>query len=300
MVQIVNFKDLPWSEREERHREGSLAFKNLFRGQEGDPNNFRLVLSRSDGDYTSPHHRHNFDQVRFCVRGSANIAPGKTLNEGDVGYFPEGTRYGPQKDIASERLTLVLQCGGASGLGYMSSAQLRRGLEELEKRGTFAGGRFRFQGQTEAESRDSYEAIWEHVFGRPMEYPPQRYDEAILMRTRSFAWVADAGQNGIARKRLGAFTERGTRIEMLRVDAGHTASLGEPDAMVLAFVVVGKGQAAGSTFEDYSAFRIDAGEQLTLDARELSELLVIFLPLVLPGRETAARQENRTPAASMA
>ena len=154
MVQIVNFKDLPWSEREERHREGSLAFKNLFRGQEGDPNNFRLVLSRSDGDYTSPHHRHNFDQVRFCVRGSANIAPGKTLNDGDVGYFPEGTRYGPQKDIASERLTLVLQCGGASGLGYMSSAQLRRGLEELEKRGIFAGGRFRFHGQTETESRE--------------------------------------------------------------------------------------------------------------------------------------------------
>jgi len=119
------------------------------------------------------------------------------------------------------------------------------------------------------------------------------------MRSRSFAWVADAGQSGIARKRLGAFTERGTRIEMLRVDAAHTASLGEPDAMVLAFVVVGKGQAAGSTFEDYSAFRIDAGEQLTLDARELSELLVIFLPLVLH-RETTARQEGRTPAASMA
>ena len=300
MVQIVNFKDLPWSEREERHREGSLAFKNLFRGKEGDPNNFRLVLSRSDGDYNSPHHRHNFDQVRFCVRGSANIAPGKTLNEGDVGYFPEGTRYGPQNDVKSERMTLVLQCGGASGLGYMSSAQLRRGLEELEKRGTFAGGRFRFQGQTEAESRDSYEAIWEHVFGRPMEYPPQRYDEAILMRTRSFAWVADAGQHGIARKRLGAFTERGTRIEMLRVDAGHTASLGEPDAMVLAFVVVGKGQAAGSTFEDYSAFRINAGEQLTLDARDRSELLVICLPVLSPGRETAARQENRAPAASIA
>ena len=48
------------------------------------------------------------------------------------------------------------------------------------------------------------------------------------------------------------------------------------------------------------SFRINAGEQLTLDARELSELLVIFLPLVLPGYETAARQENRTTAASMA
>jgi hypothetical protein len=65
-------------------------------------------------------------------------------------------------------------------------------------------------------------------------------------------------------------------------------------------VVVGKGQAAGSTFDDYSAFRINAGEQLTLDARDRSELLVICLPVLSPGRETAARQENRTPAASMA
>jgi hypothetical protein len=70
--------------------------------------------------------------------------------------------------------------------------------------------------------------------------------------------------------------------------------------MVLAFVVVGKGQAAGSTFEDYSAFRINAGEQLTLDARDRSELLVICLPVLSPGRETAARQENRAPAASIA
>jgi hypothetical protein len=299
MVQIVNFKDLSWSEREERHREGSLAFKNLFRGKEGDPNNFRLVLSRSDGDYNSPHHRHNFDQVRFCVRGSANIAPGKTLNEGDVGYFPEGTRYGPQKDIASERITLVLQCGGASGLGYMSSAQLRRGLEELEQRGTFAGGRFRFHGQAEAESRDSYEAIWEHVFARPMEYPPQRYDEAILMRAASFAWVAKPGRPGIAHKRLGAFTERNTRIELLRIDAGHTAVLGEPGAMVLAFMVSGKGHAAGSAYEDYSAFRVDAGEELALDAREVSELLVIVLPLVTQG-QSAKRQDARAPATSMA
>lgn len=32
------------------HREGSLAFKNLFKGDEGDPNNFRWVLSRNSGN----------------------------------------------------------------------------------------------------------------------------------------------------------------------------------------------------------------------------------------------------------
>ncbi len=295
MVQIAHFRDVPWSEREERHREGSLSFKNLFQGEEADPNNFRLVLSRSDGAYTSPYHRHNFDQVRFCVRGSANIAPGKTLHQGDVGYFPEGTPYGPQKDIPSERLTLVLQCGGASGLGYMSSAQLRRGTEELEKRGKFGGGRFRFNGQPENQARDSYEAIWEHIFQRPMEYPQARYDDPILMRSGAFSWAPDSSHAGIDRMLLGAFTERGTRIEMLRITEGATITLGDANAMVLAFVISGRGKVAGGAFEDYSGFRIDAAESLRLDAHAVSQMLVMTLPVVHRSEQVRAGIPARQP-----
>lgn len=277
-MQVVHAKDLPWLEREEKHREGSLAFKNLFRGEEGDPNNFRWVLSRNSGDYRSPLHRHNFDQVRFCVEGSANIAPGKTLNQGDVGYFPEGTPYGPQRDSQAQRVTLVLQGGGASGLGYMSSAQLRRGQEELEKLGVFSNGRFCFRGQS--ESRDSYEAIWEHVFGRPIAYPPQRYDEPVLIRTASFAWLRDVAGSGARRKLLGSFTERGTRLEMLNIEPGGRARLGEAGAMVLAFVVAGRGGGNGEPWYPRSAFRIAAGETLMLEADERSELFIIVLPVI--------------------
>jgi hypothetical protein len=278
-MQVIHARDLPWSEREERHREGSLAFKNLFRGEEGDPNNFRWVLSRNTGTYRSPQHRHNFDQVRFCVEGSANIAPGKTLNQGDVGFFPEGTPYGPQQDLEAPRLTLVLQGGGASGLGYMSSGQLRRGQEQLEKLGSFGGGRFSFHGQS--ESRDSYEAIWEHVFGRPIVYPPQRYDEAILIRTASFAWLLDRAGGGVQRKFLGSFTERGTRLDMLRIESRGQVALGEASAMALAFVVSGQGRANGDAWYPHSAFRMDAGETLTLAVDELAELFVITLPVII-------------------
>ncbi len=277
-MQVVHAKDLPWSEREEKHREGSLAFKNLFRGEEGDPNNFRWVLSRNSGDYRSPLHRHNFDQVRFCVEGSANIAPGKTLNQGDVGYFPEGTPYGPQQDPPAQRVTLVLQGGGASGLGYMSSAQLRRGQGELEKLGIFSGGRFRFHGQS--ESRDSYEAIWEHVFGRPIVYPPQRYDEPILIRSESFGWASHSVGNGVSRKFLGTFTERGTRLEMLGIEPGGAAALGEPGAMVLAFVVAGHGRSNSGPWYQHSAFRLAAGDRLELEPEQRAELFVIVLPVI--------------------
>lgn len=279
-MQVVHGQDIPWSEQEERHRISSLGFKTLFKGVEGDPNNFRWVLSRNDGEYSSPHHRHSFDQIRFCVKGSANIAPGKTLHEGDVGFFPEGTPYGPQKDAGGGRITLVFQGGGASGLGYMSSVELRRGLEELEKLGTFEGGRYRFHGQPETAARDSYEAIWEHVFGRPLEYPPQRYDEAILMRTASFVWLPDAGATGVSRRRLGTFTERQTRLEMIRLDQNAKIKIGEPGAMVLAFVVTGSGGGSAGPWRQHSAFRIEAGETVELASAELSELHVIVLPTV--------------------
>jgi hypothetical protein len=50
--------------------------------------------------------------------------------------------------------------------------------------------------------------------------------------------------------------------------------------MILAFITAGTGRALGSAFDVYSAFRVDAGETLTLDASETAEMLVITLPLV--------------------
>ena len=279
-MQIVHAEDLPWSERQERHREGSLAFRNLFQGEEGDPNNFRLVLSKNSGEYKSPRHRHNFDQVRFCVRGAASIAPGKSLEEGDVGYFPEGVFYGPQDDQGGDRVTLVFQGGGASGLGYMSAAQLRRGTEELEKLGAFSGGRFIRQGS--AQSRDSYEAIWEHVMGRPIAYPDGRYEDAVLVRTKAFAWREITP--GVAQRALGAFTERGVRLDMLRIEAGARAIAGEAGAMSLVFVTLGSGAlgeaSQAGAYKAWTCLRLEKDETLALCAAERSEALVITLPWI--------------------
>ena len=279
-MEVVHAEQMAWSEQEERHRTGSLAFKTLFKGTEGDPNNFRWVLSRNDGDYASPFHRHNFDQVRFCVKGSANIAPTRDLMEGDVGFFPEGTPYGPQKDSGGGRMTLVFQGGGASGLGYMSAAQLRQGLEALEKLGTFASGRYRFQGQAETDSRDSYEAIWEHIHGRALKYPPMRYADPILLRAANFPWVPDAANPHVSRRLFGSFTERATRLEMIKLEPGATVALGEPNALILAFVVHGTGSGNAGNWSEHSAFRIEAGETAKLAADVSAELHVIVLPLV--------------------
>ena len=275
-MQVVHAADMAWSEKEERHRDGGLAFKNLFRGENGDPNNFRLVLSRNGGEYQSPHHRHNFDQIRFCVSGPANIAPGKTLEEGDIGYFPEGAFYGPQHDAGRARVTLVMQLGGTSGLGFMSSDQMRRGLEDLEAQGRFAGGQYRRHG--EADGRDSYEAIWEHVFQRPIAYPAPRYTDPLLIRPAAFDWRVDEAHPGVRHKKLGAFTERPLTLAFVALDPGAAFDLGEAGAMVLAFVISGEGRFAQGEWKTHTAIRLDDAERLTLTAASASELLMITVP----------------------
>src|SRR5262249_38726838 len=107
---------------------------------------------------------------RMCLEGRTNIDPKKYLEPGEIGYFPEGTPYGPQQDT-EENLTLVLQFGGASGSGFMSRAQVRRAQSELTKIGTFEGGVFHRTSGEGRKNQDGFEALWEHVMGRKVHYP---------------------------------------------------------------------------------------------------------------------------------
>ncbi|WP_326725661.1 hypothetical protein OHT59_45940 [Streptomyces sp. NBC_00243] len=97
------------------------------------------ILGRQDADFWMPRHRHNFEQIRLPVRSDMNLGHGLVLREGEVGYFPEGTAYGPQEDALGdaapgERVQLVLQFGGASGCGFMSIEQRRRAKRDVGDR----------------------------------------------------------------------------------------------------------------------------------------------------------------------
>jgi len=60
-------------------------------------------------------------------------------------------------------------------------------------------------------------AVWEHVFGCKMKYPRPRYREPIIIDPRGFSWLYKADAPQIYHKFLGAFSERGLWIEMLRI-----------------------------------------------------------------------------------
>jgi len=261
------------------HRSGGIDFKRLIQGSPGSKDNFELSLVRTAADYYTPRHRHNFDQVRFCLEGAMNYAPGRNLEAGAVGYFPEGTFYGPQQDTATS-ISLVLQMGGAAGYGFMSYDQLNAGYQQLCDYGNFDHGVF---SRTTPEGRtirkDSYEAVWEHVMHREVEYPAPRFEEPVVMFPPSFNWVPAGG--GFEMKRLGAFGERGLELSFIRGPRGARHTVRSVSAPELMFVTQGAMRASScdETIDAQCAFRVDAADMGTsFEMIEDTEMFVIRLP----------------------
>jgi len=254
------------------HRAGTIRFKRLLEGRPGDPGNFELSLARADGDYYTPRHRHNFDQIRVALEGRFNFATKRDLKERAVGYFPEGTAYGPQE--ARERsVILLLQFGGASGDGFMSYDQLASGYAALQRQGDFDSGVFRSGDSGRRVNRDGYEAIWEHVNGRSVQYPAARYEDPVVMHPDAYRW-RDLG-GGVQRKRLGVFSEAGTEVGLLQLQPGSASGF---DGARLGFVLDGGVRVGDQSLARWSAVHAERGEALTLAASSPSEVFYVRLP----------------------
>ena len=78
-------------------REGVLDQKFLLQTDENGPNDYLLNVGLTGtGGWGTPRHRHNFDQIRFVLKGKYPASPHKSMDEGSVAYFPESVHYGPQ------------------------------------------------------------------------------------------------------------------------------------------------------------------------------------------------------------
>ncbi len=211
-MRIVNSANVKWQRDGGNIRGGQgLHLKRLLTGRPGTPENYLFNIARSDGDYATPRHRHNFDQIRVALDGDMRIGPRQVVRQGQIGYFPEGTYYGPYDDAGKKRTIMIVQFGGASGSGYMDRLSAMKARESLLREGEFRGGVFRRSSGEGRKNQDAFEATWERFAGRKLEYPKPRYDAPVIIDPAGFAWKP-AGRRGVSRKRLGAFTERETRI----------------------------------------------------------------------------------------
>ena len=273
-MQVVQAAQMDWGENLASHRQGGMAHKVLFEGEEGSPDNYVLVLAREGSDYYSPRHRHAWDQVRFCLEGSVPIGRDLSVDAGEIGYFPEGVPYGPQAG-GPDRIVLLLQFAGSSGLGYLSAGQMRRAREALSAEGRFEKGVFRRERGEGPKNQDAYEAIWRQATGRPIVYPKPRYKTPIVIRPGGFPWRPAEGVAGVRRRTLGVFPERGLSLDMVALDKGAAWAADPGDARRLVFVTAGAGRWGEEAYVTQSAIRLEPGEGATVSAAEDTELFVI-------------------------
>ena len=283
-MKLVHADEVEWK-RGLQHRGGTFHYRHLLEGKPGTPDNFHLGIGQQDGDFASPRHRHNFDQFRFQIEGTSDFDRNGKMTAGSLGYFPEGAAYGPQTS-EGRSVTAVLQFGGASGSGYLSPAEVAATTEELKKFGTFEGGIFRRNGDVEGRrNSDAYQAIWEHVHGRRMDYPKPRYRDPIMVDPENYDWLPVAGFPGVRQKPLGTFTERECAATLIELAAGATYSAGGSSVYL---VLSGAGTVGGEPYRPLTALHVAGSETADFTATKVTQVLRLVLPN-LAGLDTAHR-----------
>ncbi|WP_163167771.1 hypothetical protein [Arthrobacter sp. Alg241-R88] len=259
-------------------REGVLEQKHLLVGEDGSPNNYDLNMGQTGGGgWRTPRHRHTFDQIRYVIQGQLPYTENDVLEEGWVGYFPESVYYGPQERAEGLR-TLVLQCGGASGGGYLSAAQREATNAELEKTGEFKKGMYHFtDANGEPQTLDGSQAIFERATGGKLEFATPRYTDVIAMNPAAYDWLPQ-GDQGVWEKWLGSFTERNLRTGFLRLDAGAVYQAGQHSSIEVLFQINGQVTAGGEKYGPETGYEFLANEgPVPVEAIEPTEFLRVIL-----------------------
>jgi hypothetical protein len=277
-MKVANTKGQRWKPYTSNVR-GGLDVKRLLDGAPGTPDNYLLNVVRSNGSYVSPRHRHNFDQVRLVLDGTVCVSPGRDMHAGQVGYFPEGTYYGPQDDAGRTWTIMIVQFGGASGEGFMSPEQALAAKTALGEEGEIVGGIFRRKSGAGKKNQDAYEATWEKCTGRRLVYPPPRYEAPVIVEPGGFDWKP-VGEGGVTRRSFGVFTERETKLESWRIPAGTTWAAPSKRAVQLFFVLKGEGDCAGQPYYRHGAVEARSGERAAFTAKTDTEILLLVMPTI--------------------
>lgn len=278
-MQLVRYADTVLKTRGVNHRVGTFRYKDLGEGIPGTPGNFFLRMVWSEADFFSPRHLHNFDQVRVQIEGNFNFSADGVMKPGTIGYFPEGTAYGPQTS-QDDTVQLVMQIGGTSGNGYISEAQRIEAVDQLCKTGHFSEGRYFARDSTDRKGMDGFQAAWEQAQGKKMIYPSRRFQKPILMNPGAIGWTTLPGIPGVERRPLWNFGTRTVGADAYNAQPGSTHTVAGPASC---FVEQGTGrvESAGvkDTFSAFDVIHLTAGESATLTPAETARLLILLHPV---------------------
>ncbi len=271
------------------HRGGGIGFTYLLDGNPAARDNFSLSIVQFDDEYSTPRHRHNFEQIRVMLDGEFSFGPGRVQRPGSIGYFCEGGPY-TQKGVGRSTM-LLLQLAGPGGEPYMNHDAVRRGGEELAARGRFENGVYTWLDDAgRRHNQDGYEAVWQHVIGRPVSYCAPRYADPLIIDPQAFAYLPLAA--GVEARTLGVFNERGTAIRMLRLAEGARWEFHDAAQGWIFFALAGAGLANDQAWQMSSAFHVEPDEQLVISASTASEIYAFGLPSFSDERLPPVRAEH--------
>lgn len=244
------------------------------------PDNFYFAISHAkEGEFMAPQHRHTFAQIRYQLEGEMEYAeghPSTVIRKDCFGYFPEGAYYGQLKRAVGS--TVVLQFGDFSGHGYVERAEAKAAFVDLKSRnqGVFQDGiYFRNEGVEGPREQDANEVVFEHIRGRPMDYPIPQYINTIFVNTDAFPWDPVVGAEGVEERDFGTFGS--TKVRAVRYKL-------EPGASLVVFgrgvclVKSGSGTVAEEAFAKWTGVYLDEGENTAFTASEASDILFFGLP----------------------
>lgn len=260
-------------------RSGTLDQKFLLQGETGSPNNYLLNVGLTgSGGWGTPRHRHNFDQIRYVLKGKYPASPHKIMDEGSVAYFPESVHYGPQ-DRPDGLEMMVIQFGGASGSGFLSTPDREAANKRLESKGTFKDGIFTWvDDKGQKHNMDGSAACFEEATGQKLVFHPARYDDVVMMDPEGHAWM-ETGTPGVQTKHLGTFTERNTVIRFIQVAKGATFATGSRDQIEVLFMSKGKVTVGGQSYGPKTGIELlPSDPSVDIKAEEDALFFSVLLP----------------------
>jgi hypothetical protein len=270
-MDVVHAAEMPWGESLVAQRGGGdVVHKRLFEGEEGSPDHYMLVMAKEPKTFFSPRHRHPWDQIRYCIEGAIPIAKGVFVEGGEIAYFPEGARYGPQEG-GEDRIVVLLQFGGASGQGFIGPDRVKQARLELANDGRFEGGVYTRDTAHGRKNRDAYEAIWLHVMGGEVSYASPAYKTPIIMRPVALPWLATV-EAGVSAKSIGVFPHRGLSLNAWGIEPGARHRISPSPSLRFLFVTDGHGTIGAAELRRWTTVRLPGGDSAELLATSRLEL----------------------------
>ena len=284
-MQIVQGDEIPVKEGNSPVRSGTLSRRQILVGDPSKPGNFAFGIYYQVGDFYSPRHRHNFDQFRYQLEGECDFDRNGKMKPGLLGYFPEGSFYGPQT-ANKANATVVVQFSGPSGSIFLSPKQVVEASDAMKKIGVFDKGVFRRNDGVEGKKNmDSFQATWEYATKQPMIYPKPQYADSIMMDENNYEWWPLDGVARVSEKSFGTFTDCKIRCAKYKLEPG--ADFGATGRGIY-LVLSGEGTVEGRPMRPLTSVYLDSGEKAAFGATQTAEILLLGLPNV-------ARMKKRTP-----